>query len=131
MFVARVAGNFVNEDILGSMEFGCKVAGAKLIMVLGHESCGAVKAAIDGVDLGNITEMLTKIQPAVDRSQDFTGEKTSQNSDFVTHVSEENVRVTVQEIRDKSPILKEMEDNGEIKIIGALYDMDSGKVIFL
>lgn len=131
MFVARVAGNFVNEDILGSMEFGCKVAGAKLIVVMGHESCGAVKAAIDGVELGNITGMLTKIQPAVDLSQDFSGEKTSKNSDFVTHVSEENVRVTVQEIRDKSPILKEMEDNGEIKIIGALYDMDSGKVIFL
>src|SRR3954451_20890224 len=90
LFVARVAGNFVNEDILGSMEFGCKVSGAKLILVLGHESCGAIKAAIDNVKLGNITAMLTKIKPAVTRSQDFSGEKSSKNDAFVEYVAKKN-----------------------------------------
>lgn len=131
IFVARVAGNFVNEDILGSMEYGCKVAGSKLIVVLGHESCGAVKAAIDDVELGNITPMLANIKPAVQKSQDFEGEKTSKNHDFVTHVCKNNVHLTIEDIRERSPILKEMEENGEIKIVGALYEMDSGKVVFL
>jgi carbonic anhydrase len=130
LFVGRVAGNFVNEDMLGSMEFGCKVAGSKLIVVMGHESCGAVKAAIDRVELGNITPMLTKITPAVDASQDFEGEKTSKNSEFVTHVSKENVVNTIATIRAQSPILKEMEDAGAIAIVGAIYDMDSGEVTF-
>lgn len=130
VFVARVAGNFVNEDILGSMEFACKVSGSKLVLVLGHEHCGAVKAAIDDVELGNITPMLTKIKPAVDMV-DYEGEKTSKNQEFVHMVSESNVRNTIEQIRTNSPILKEMEDNGEIKIIGALYDMDNGKVMFL
>ncbi len=131
IFVARVAGNFVNEDILGSMEYGCKVAGSKLIVVLGHESCGAVKAAIDDVELGNITPMLANIKPAVQKSQDFEGEKTSKNHDFVTHVCKNNVHLTIEDIRERSPILKEMEENGEIKIVGAIYEMDSGKVVFL
>lgn len=131
IFVARVAGNFVNPDILGSMEFGCKVAGSKVIMVMGHESCGAVKAAIDDVKLGNITEMLTKITPAVAKSQDFDGEKNSKNSKFVSHVSSNNVLKTIDDIRTGSPILKEMEDNGEIKIVGAIYNMKSGKVSIL
>jgi carbonic anhydrase len=131
MFVARVAGNFVNEDILGSMEFGCKVAGSKLILVMGHESCGAVKAAIDKVELGNITAMLTKINPAILMSQEFKGEQTSSNPDFVHAVCENNVRNTIEQIRLKSPILKEMEDNGEIIITGAVYDMDAGAVTFL
>ena len=131
IFVARVAGNFVNQDILGSMEFGCKVAGAKLILVMGHESCGAVKAAIDGVELGNITNMLSKINPAVQKSQGFEGEKTSTNSQFVTYVSENNVRNTIKTIREESPILKEMEHNGEIRIMGAIYDMDMGSVTFI
>ena len=130
IFVARVAGNFINEDILGSMEFGCKVAGSKVIMIMGHESCGAVKAAIDRVELGNITSMLTKINPAVDKSQDFPGEKTSKNGEFVSHVAENNVRLNIEAIRERSPILKEMEDNNEIKIIGSIYDMDSGLVTF-
>lgn len=131
IFVARVAGNFVNEDILGSMEYGCKVAGSKLIVVLGHESCGAVKAAIEDVELGNITPMLANIKPAVQKSQDFEGEKTSKNHDFVTHVCKNNVHLTIEDIRERSPILKEMEDNGEIRIVGAIYEMDSGKVVFL
>jgi carbonic anhydrase len=131
LFVARVAGNFVNEDILGSMEFGCKVSGAKLILVLGHKSCGAIKAAIDKVKLGNITAMLTKIEPALAKSQDFSGEKNSNNDAFVEYVAKNNVRNTIKTIKEKSPILKEMNDNGEIKIVGAYYDLNSGEVIFL
>ena len=131
LFVGRIAGNFVNEDMLGSMEFGCKVSGAKLILVLGHESCGAVKAAIDDVELGNITVMLTKIKPAVEMSQDFTGEKTSKNSEFVDYVVKNNVIYTIETIRLKSSILKEMEDKGEIKIMGAYYDLKTGEVTFL
>lgn len=130
IFVARVAGNFVNEDILGSMEFGCKVAGSKLIVVMGHESCGAVKAAIDKVELGNITAMLTKINPAVELSQSYEGDKTTKNAEFVTHVSKNNVLNTIETIRKDSPILKEMEDQGEIKIVGAIYNMASGVVSF-
>jgi carbonic anhydrase len=131
VFVARVAGNFVNEDILGSMEFACKVSGSKLILVMGHEYCGAVKAAIDGVQLGNITAMLTKIQPAVEMSQAFEGEKSAKNNDFVHAVCENNVRNTINQIRLQSPILKEMEDKGEIKIEGAVYNMSTGKVEWL
>jgi carbonic anhydrase len=131
LFVARVAGNFVNEDILGSMEFGCKVSGAKLILVMGHESCGAIKAAIDDVKLGNITAMLTKIKPAVEKSQDFAGEKTSANSDFVDRVAKQNIANTIENIRLNSPILKQMEDNGEIKIVGAYYNLRTAEVAFL
>lgn len=131
IFVARVAGNFVNEDILGSMEFACKVSGAKLILVLGHEHCGAVKSAIDNVKLGNITAMLSKIKPAVQLASDYKGEKSSKNDEFVHMVCEQNVENTMNEIRTRSPILKEMEDNGEIKILGAVYDMSTGKVEFL
>lgn len=130
VFVARVAGNFVNEDILGSMEFACKVSGSKLVLVMGHEHCGAVKAAIDDVKLGNITPMLSKIKPAVDQVE-YNGERNSKNQEFVHMVSESNVNNTIEQIRLKSPILKEMEDNGEITIMGALYDMDNGKVNFL
>jgi len=130
LFVARVAGNFVNEDILGSMEFACKVSGSKAVVVLGHENCGAVKAAVDDVKLGNITPMLQKIKPAVDMVQ-YEGERNSKNKEFVHMVSESNVKNTVQQIRTNSPILKEMEDKGEIKIVGALYDMDNGKVSWL
>lgn len=130
IFVARVAGNFVNEDILGSMEFACKVSGSKLILVMGHEHCGAVKAAIDDVKLGNITPMLAKIKPAVNKVQ-YEGERNSKNQAFVHMVSESNVKNTIEKIRTDSPILKEMEDNGEIKIVGALYDMDNGKVSIL
>ncbi|WP_370432586.1 carbonic anhydrase family protein [Flavobacterium oncorhynchi] len=131
LFVGRVAGNFVNEDLLGSMEFGCKVSGAKLILVLGHESCGAIKSAIDNVELGNITAMLAKIKPAIAKSQDFKGDKTSKNDEFVAHVAKINVLETIENIKAKSPILKEMADKGEIKIIGAYYDLHSGEVVFL
>jgi carbonic anhydrase len=131
LFVARVAGNFANTDILGSMEFGCKVSGAKLILVLGHESCGAIKAAIDNVKLGNITAMLTKIEPAVAMSRDFKGEKTSRNADYVEEVAKNNVKNTIATIKAKSPILREMADKGEIKIVGAYYDLNTGEVSFI
>lgn len=130
IFVARVAGNFVNEDILGSMEFACKVAGSKLILVMGHEHCGAVKAAVDDVKLGNITAMLSKIRPAVE-AVEYDGERGSGNAEFVHMVCESNVRNTMEQIRLGSPVLKEMEDNGEIKIVGSIYDMDTGKVTVL
>lgn len=131
IFVGRVAGNFVNEDLLGSMEFACKVAGAKLILVMGHQHCGAVKGAIDDVRLGNITAMLSKIKPAVKMSQDFAGDKTSENSEFVKHVSENNVKYAIQQIREKSPILKEMEEKGEIKIVGVFYRLTDGTLEFV
>ena len=130
MFVARVAGNIVNEDILGSMEFSCKVSGAKLVVVMGHEYCGAIKGAIDNVQLGNLTGLLKKIRPAVDRCCDFPGAQTSKNPQFVDLVVRENIKVAVLNIRAQSPILREMEDTGEIKIIGAYYDMDNGQVTF-
>ena len=117
--------------MLGSMEFGCKVAGSKLILVMGHEHCGAVKSAIDDVELGNITAMLAKIKPAVDLVSDFEGEKTSKNDAFVHEVCVSNVKNIINEIRINSQILKEMEENGEIKIIGAVYNMSTGEVTFL
>ncbi len=130
IFVGRVAGNFVNEDLLGSMEFGCKVSGSKLILVLGHEHCGAIIAAVDDVRLGNITAMLTKIRPAVDKVV-YEGDRTSKNEEFVAKVCESNILNTINEIRAKSPILKEMEDNGQIKIVGGVYEMDTGIVTFM
>lgn len=130
IFVARVAGNFVNEDILGSMEFACKVSGSKLVLVMGHEHCGAVKSAVDNVKLGNITPMLSKIRPVVEKVE-YDGERTSKNKRFVQMVNKRNVLHNVERIRNESPILKEMEDNGEIKIVGAVYDMDNGKVTIL
>lgn len=132
LFVARVAGNFVNEDILGSLEFACKVSGSKLIVVLGHEHCGAIKSAIDDVKLGNITAMLAKIQPAVAQTRlSFEGEQTSSNPDFVDAVCIQNVKYTIDQIRSNSPILKEMEAGGEIKIVGAIYQMETGEVTYL
>jgi carbonic anhydrase len=128
IFVARVAGNFVNEDILGSMEFACHVAGAKLIMVIGHTNCGAVKAAIDDVKLGNITPMLAKIRPAIERGRPFDGLKASDNPAYVAHVCRENVRLAVEAVRQRSEILRTMETKGEIKIVGAYYDLGSGTV---
>lgn len=131
IFVARVAGNFVNTDILGSMEFACKVAGAKLILVLGHENCGAIHAAIDGADLGNITAMLENIQPAIKMSTKSMGEKTSKNRLFVHEVAENNVYHAMIKIKQESAILNEMFKNGKIDIKGAVYDMDTGVVNFL
>lgn len=131
LFVARIAGNFVSTGMLGSMEFGCKISGAKVIVVLGHQSCGAIKGAIDNVQLGNITAMLEGIKPAVERSKDFTGDHTSKNETYVEHVAKINVRVAIENIKANSPILKEMEDKGEITIVGAYYDLNTGEVTFL
>ena len=131
VFVGRVAGNFVDEDMLGSMEYGCKVSGAKLIVVLGHESCGAIKAAIEHEKLGNITAMLEKIKPALEMSKDFAGEKTVQNHAYVERVVKDNIMNTIHTIPLKSPVLKEMLDKGEIKIVGAYYSFETGEVSFL
>jgi len=132
IFVARVAGNFENTDILGSLEYSCNVAGSKLIMVLGHEACGAVKAACDGVELGNITAMLDNILPAVKKSSDeVDGALDSSNSEFVAKTVENNVKMTMDRIREKSQILTEMEDNGEIQIVGGVYSLKTGKVNML
>src|SRR5262245_55176480 len=109
LFVARIAGNIVNDDILGSMEFSCKLAGAKLVLVIGHEYCGAIKGAIDNVKLGKLSTLLEKIKPAVDKCCDFQGEKTSKNPQFVDLVIRENVRITVEGIRSQSTVLREME----------------------
>ncbi len=127
IFVARVAGNFENTDILGSMEYSCKVAGSKLVFVLGHEACGAVKAACDDVELGNITHLLGNIKPAV-KATETDGERSSKNDSFVADVVENNVKLTMKRIREKSPILKEMEEKGEIKIVGGVYSISTGKV---
>lgn len=127
-FVGRVAGNFVNTDLLGSMEFACKVAGAKLIIVMGHQHCGAVKGAIDDVKLGNITAMLENIKPAVKMSEDFKGEKSSKNEEYVKYVACNNIRNTMRQIRTRSEILKEMEANNQIKIVGVFYTLRTGKL---
>lgn len=129
IFSVRIAGNFVNDDILGSMEFACKVAGCKLVVVLGHSQCGAVKGACDDVQLGNLTAMLAKIRPAVERVE-FIGDRSSANSDFVQRVADSNIDVAIEQIRSKSPILKEMEDENEIDIVGGMYDLNTGEVIF-
>lgn len=130
VFTVRIAGNFANEDILGSLEFACKVAGSKAIVVLGHTSCGAVKGACDHVELGNLTGMLGKIQPAIDAIADDGSERSSKNADFVQKVADKNVELTVADILAKSDVLREMNDAGEIKIVGAMYDISTGEVRF-
>jgi carbonic anhydrase len=127
VFSARVAGNFVNEDILGSLEFASKAAGSKLVVVLGHTSCGAIKGACDDVVLGNLTGMLGKIKPAV-ASVSLTGDRSSKNDAFVQMVAEANVKRTVNDIMVKSPVLKAMADAGEIRIVGAMLDVKTGVV---
>lgn len=130
LFVARVAGNFVNDDILGSLEFATKLAGAKLILVMGHTECGAVKGACDGAQLGLLTATLANINPAVKAVQGDYTPRNSQNEKFVQAVTEMNVQHTMQTLRDRSVVLREMIDKGEISLVGAMYDVSSGKVIF-
>jgi carbonic anhydrase len=130
IFNARVAGNFVNTDILGSLEFACKVAGSKAIVVLGHTQCGAVKGACDDVKLGNLTEMLEKLMPAVSSVTEITEDRNSSNSEFVQKVADSNVDHTIAVIRKKSPVLREMEGQGELRLVGAMYDVHTGKVTF-
>ena len=132
IFSVRIAGNFVNEDILGSMEFACKLAGTKLVLVLGHTSCGAVKGACDHARLGNLTALINKIEPAVEAVKEPSDEqlRNSKNIDFVNSVAEKNVQLTIENIRKESPVLKEMEDNNEIMIVGGMYDISNGEVTF-
>jgi carbonic anhydrase len=132
IFNARIAGNFINEDILGSLEFACKLAGSKIVLVMGHTSCGAIKGACDQAKLGNLTQMLDKLQPAVKSIATPEGsDRTSANSEFVNQVAAKNVELTIQNIKEQSPVLNEMLENGEIQLAGAMYDVRTGKVSFI
>jgi carbonic anhydrase len=126
----RIAGNILNEDILGSMELACKIAGSKLIVVLGHTKCGAIEGACNNIVLGNITALLSKIKPAIERETVTITERNGKNKIFTKNVAENNVFITVEKIREQSSILNEMEQAKEIKIVGGLYDVDTGQVIF-
>ena len=132
IFSVRIAGNFVNEDILGSMEFACKLAGTKLVVVLGHTSCGAVKGACDDAKLGNLTAMLDKIKPAVKavKSPEDSSLRNSSNLDFVDNVAAKNVQLTIDRILKESEVLADMQNKGEIMIVGAMYDINTGAVAF-
>ena len=133
LFSIRIAGNFVNEDILGSMEFATKLAGTKVVVILGHTACGAVKGACDHAKLGNLTGMLEKIAPAVSQVKDPADAslRTSSNIDFVNRVAVKNVHMAIDNLRAMSPVLKEMEAAGEIKVVGAMYHIENGQVDFL
>ncbi|MGA0383776.1 MAG: carbonic anhydrase family protein [Flavobacteriaceae bacterium] len=133
LFSAKVAGNIINDDILGSLEFACKLAGSKVVVVLGHTSCGAVKGACDQAELGNLTALLSKINPAVLNIKEPQNPelRNSKNSEFVDAVALENVKLTVQNIRTYSNVLRGMEEEGAIKIVGAMYDVKTGEVSFL
>jgi carbonic anhydrase len=130
IFSVRIAGNIVNTDILGSMEFACKVAGSKLIVVLGHSKCGAVKGACDHVEMGNLTELLSKIQPAVYQEKKTSDNRNASNAEFVENVAEINVKRNVKNIIERSFILEQMIENGEIGIVGAMHNIETGEVTF-
>ena len=131
-FSARIAGNFVNKDILGSMEFACKLSGAKLIVVLGHTACGTVKGACDNAELGNLTGLLNKLKPAINKVETEEGtDRSSKNSKFVDDVALKNVEIAIEDIKNKSYVLNEMFQNKEIDIIGAMYDLKTGSVEFI
>ncbi len=130
IFSVRIAGNIINEDILGSMEFACKVAGSKMIVVLGHTRCGAIRGACDHVEMGNLTALLSKVQPAVYDEKSVTENRNSKNGEFVEKVAAINVKRTVQAIMERSPILKEMIESGDVGIAGGIHDITSGKVEF-
>ena len=129
-FNARVAGNVVNDDILGSMEFACKVAGAKLVLVMGHTACGAIKGAIDDVHLGNLTGLLAKIRPAVDATE-YGGERSAKNYGFVDAVARKHVELTMADIPHRSPVLAELQQSGGLKIIGGMYDLATARLDLL
>ena len=130
IFSPRIAGNFVNDDIIGSIEYGSRLAGAKLIVVLGHSDCGAIKGTCDGVQLGNLTGALAKIKPAVDAVPNDGSPRNSKNYAFVQKVADMNVKLAVKQIREKSPIMREMIDKGEVGLVGAMLDVTTGKVTF-
>lgn len=133
IFSVRIAGNFVNEDILGSIEFGCEVAGARLVLVMGHTHCGAIKGACDDVQLGHLTGLLAKLKPAVAKVAEPSeaGQRTSKNPDFVQSVARENVALTIAGLRERSSVLSKLEGAGSIQIVGAMYDVETGTVEFL
>tara|TARA_A100001011_G_scaffold386285_1_gene461803 strand:+ start:1922 stop:2551 length:630 start_codon:yes stop_codon:yes gene_type:complete len=133
IFSARIAGNFVNTDILGSLEFACKLAGSKLILVLGHTSCGAIKGACDNAKLGNLTSMLENFSEALSsvKTPQDPGSRNSSNTEFVNQVCEKNVELTINKILSDSPLLNEMNSNGEINIVGGIYDVSTGKVRYI
>lgn len=130
IFSCRVAGNIVNEDILGSIEFACKLAGSKAVVVLGHTKCGAVKGACDAAELGNLTALLKKIKPAVDAEKTETGVRNSGNAAFVDKVADINVRMVMDQIKKESAVLNEMAESGEIVLVGGMYNVDTGMVDF-
>jgi carbonic anhydrase len=130
VFNTRIAGNISNDDILGSMEFACKVAGAKVVLVMGHTKCGAVAGAIDKAELGHLTGLLAKIRPAVDAT-DYQGERSAKNYAFVDAVARKNIELTMTEIKNNSAVLNDMIIAGKLKIIGAMYDIESGVLTFL
>ncbi len=129
-FNARVAGNIANDDILGSMEFACKLAGAKVVLVMGHTSCGAIKGAIDNAQLGNLTGLLAKIRPAVQATQ-YEGERSAKNYGFVDAVARKNVELTITDIHRRSTVLADLESSGAIRIVGAMYNIETGLLEFL
>jgi len=129
VFNARVAGNIANDDILGSMEFACKLAGAKVVLVMGHTACGAIKGAIDNAQLGNLTGLLTKIRPAVEATQ-YSGERSSKNYAFVDAVARKNVELAMADIRKRSAVLAELESAKTVKIVGSMYNLETGVVEF-
>lgn len=128
-FNSRVAGNISNSDIIGSMEFACAVAGARLVLVMGHTACGAVKGAIDNAELGNLTGLLEKIKPAIEKT-DYAGERSASNYDFVDAVARKNVELTIENIRQQSPVLKALEQEKKIRIVGSMYHLVGGHVEF-
>jgi carbonic anhydrase len=130
IFSIRIAGNIVNTDIIGSLEFACKVAGSKLIVVMGHSKCGAIKGACDHVEMGNLTELLSKVQPAIYQETKTKENRTSKNAEFVENVSALNVRRSVKTIIDRSYILEQMIEKDEIAIIGAMHNLETGEVEF-
>ncbi|HMS34347.1 MAG TPA: carbonic anhydrase family protein [Ignavibacteria bacterium] len=131
IFSIRIAGNILNDDILGSMEFACKIAGSKLIVVLGHTNCGAIIGACDDIKLGHLTTLVNKIKPSIEIENQTKSERNGKNIKFVENVSVNNVKLTVEGIRRRSPILSEMETQKKIKIIGGMYDVETGIVKFL
>ncbi len=130
IFSIRIAGNILNDDILGSMEFACKVAGSKLVVVLGHTRCGAIVGACNHVEMGNLTTLLRKVQPAIDQETSTKEGRNGSNAEFVNNVTINNVQNTIQQIRQRSSILAGMEASGQIKIVGGMYDVETGKVAF-
>lgn len=130
IFSIRVAGNVLNDDVLGSMEFGTKVVGTKIILVLGHTKCGAVVGACDHVEMGKLTQLLNKIKPAIEKEVETDTNRSGSNDQFVERVTINNIKMVMEQIRAESPIIAELEDQGQLKIVGGLYDVKSGEVTF-